>query len=243
LFSRQRDLSALTTEHSLVAASERSLKAERARTLAELGLYRERVREMDLERRKMFKAAQEHGPLADRAFAAAAASAGLTLSVGTGALAGPAIAPYVRQEELHSGSETLEDTLAQLHEELLHAAPTTLPLLRRLGEEVHDERVRFLAVQSKLLAAAAQQQHQQHEPQPLQQHQQQHQQQYEHYQHYQQYQQYQQAANPLAAKVRGMVDPAQVPGIIRAASGASRRRVSFRGRAATEGEEPKPFIF
>ena len=240
MFSRQRDLSALTTEHSLVAASERSLKAERARTLAELGLYRERVREMDIERRKMFKAAQEHGPLADRAFAAAAASAGLTLSVGTGALAGPAIAPYVRQEELHSGSESLEDTLAQLHEELLHAAPTTLPLLRRLGEEVHDERVRFLAVQSKLLAAAAQQQQQQQQPLPHQQHQQQHQQQYE---QYQQYQQYQQAANPLAAKVRGMVDPAQVPGIIRAASGGSRRRVSFRGRAATEGEEPKPFIF
>ena len=220
----------------MVAASERSLKAERARTLAELGLYRERVREMDLERRKMFKAAQEHGPLADRAFAAAAASAGLTLSVGTGALAGPAIAPYVRQEELHSGSETLEDTLAQLHEELLHAAPTTLPLLRRLSEEVHDERVRFLAVQSKLLAAAAQQQQQQQQPLP-------HQQQQQHQQHQQQYQQYQQAANPLAAKVRGMVDPAQVPGIIRAASGGSRRRVSFRGRAATEGEEPKPFIF
>jgi hypothetical protein len=225
----------------LVAASERSLKAERARTLAELSLYRERVREMDLERRKMFKAAQEHGPLADRAFAAAAASAGLTLSVGTGALAGPAIAPYVRQEELHSGSETLEDTLAQLHEELLHAAPTTLPLLRRLSEEVHDERVRFLAVQSKLLAAAAQQQQQQQQPLPHQQHQQ-HQQQHQQ-QQYEQYQQYQQAANPLAAKVRGMVDPAQVPGIIRAASGGSRRRVSFRGRAATEGEEPKPFIF
>jgi len=203
---------------------------------------------MDFERRKMFRAAQEHGPLADQAFAAAAASAGLTLSVGTGALAGPAAAPYVRQEELHSGSEALEETLALMHEELLHAAPTTLPLLRRLGEEVHDERVRFLAVQSKLLAAAAQQQqYQPHQPQPQPQQQQPQQQQPQQHDQYQQYQQHQQqqAANPLAAKVRGMVDPAQVPGIIRAAGGGGRKgqRVSFRNRAATESEEPKPFVF
>ena len=155
-----------------MTTSERQLRSERARVQSELTLYRERVREMDEERRKNFKVVQATGALADAAFRRSAAAEGVGISnagtgagsgtqqesggmfQGTGLLAGSGAAPYLRGEELmlHSGSEELEHCLAELQEELLHSHPALLPLLRKCGEEIHDERVKFLAVQARLLA-------------------------------------------------------------------------------------------
>ena len=165
---RQQDLAALTQEHAILAQSERQLRTERSRVQAELALYRERVREMDDERRRVFKAVQTRGALADAAFqrclndsegGSSGASAGpgtgsgsgSGMFQGTGLLAGPAGAAYVRSEDLHSGSEQLEAALSELQDELLHHQPSLLPMLRRVGEELHEDRVKFLTVQARLL--------------------------------------------------------------------------------------------
>lgn len=157
----------LTKEADLVARSEHQLRAERSRTLSELALYRERVREMDDERVRAFNTTQAHGALRNPAFRISSTNEGLNPPV---VVSAPIMAPasssgagighglpgstggvYVRPEELHMGSEELEEIMSTLHSELLHIAPVLLPVLRRLGEEVHSERARFLDVQAKLL--------------------------------------------------------------------------------------------
>jgi len=166
---RQQDLAALKQEHAILAQSERQLRTERSRVQAELALYRERVREMDDERRRVFKAVQTRGALADAAFqrclndsegsigvsadpgTASGSGSGSGMFQGTGLLAGPAGGAYLRSEDLHSGSEQLEAALAELQDELLHHQPSLLPMLRRVGEELHEDRVKFLTVQARLL--------------------------------------------------------------------------------------------
>ena len=58
---------------------------------------------------------------------------------------------YNRREENGVGSPGLESALADLHEQLVEREPTLLPLLRKIGNEIHFERTRHLEQRAELL--------------------------------------------------------------------------------------------